>query len=104
MDRRNYSGVDRGGSMHMSHSNSSMSELISFSNDNKGSMEDILYGKEDYQEFNNNSCVYKEDLVVESMRSEIESKELKKKKKKKQEQNMFWSFFQSCFEFLRILG
>ncbi|MED6173030.1 hypothetical protein PIB30_055501 [Stylosanthes scabra] len=101
MDRRIYSGVDRGGSM-MSHSNS-MSELISFSSDNKGSMEDILYGKEDYQEFNNNSHMYKEDLVVESMRSEIESKELKKKKKQ-QKQNMFWSFFQSCFEFLRILG
>ncbi|KAL1324672.1 hypothetical protein HN51_034830 [Arachis hypogaea] len=100
MDRRFYSGVDGGGGGGMNRS-ISMSELIRFSNDNKkGSMEDVLYGKEDHQEFNN-SYVYKGD-VVESMRSERESKELKRKMKKKQ--NMFWSFFQSCFEFLRILG
>ncbi|KAL2329293.1 hypothetical protein Fmac_022720 [Flemingia macrophylla] len=58
-------------------------------------MGDIFYGNDDHREMND--CTYKED-VMESMRINRESKDLKRRKKNTSNNNRF-----SCFEFLSLL-
>ncbi|TKY67922.1 hypothetical protein E2542_SST10819 [Spatholobus suberectus] len=55
-------------------------------------MGDIFYGNDDHREMND--CMYKED-VMECMRSQRQSKDLKKREKN------CWNF--RCFEFLTLL-
>ncbi|KAK7341168.1 hypothetical protein VNO80_24093 [Phaseolus coccineus] len=57
--------------------------------------EDVLYGNDDHREMNDS--MYKED-VIESMRREQESKDLKRREK-----NCCYSYFLSCFGFFALL-
>jgi len=57
--------------------------------------EDVFYGNDDHREMND--YMYKED-VIESMRRERESKDLKRREK-----NRCYSYFLSCLEFLTLL-
>jgi len=58
--------------------------------------EDVFYGNDDHREMNDS--MYKED-VIESMRREQESKDLKKRREK----NCCYSYFLSCFNFFTLL-
>jgi len=58
--------------------------------------DDVFYGNDDHREMNDDG-MYKED-VIESMRKELESKDLKRRRK-----NRCYSFFLSCLEFFTLL-
>lgn len=62
-------------------------------------MGDVFYGNDDHREMNDD-CMYKEDVVMESIRSQREIKDLKRRQNNN---NCCYFYFLRCFHFLTLL-